>query len=128
MIETIKEESKKWFMLACAIFIFNFLCHLYNGYLLGVEINSESVGGFLFLSLILTGLMSIGGYLGAKVFFSIMVSFNVLALGYMFYITFSRSTPNWDDIISMISFLVVIGFGVIFGVLGQVIYNAKKSN
>ncbi len=126
MIEKIKNETQKWVLIACGIFILNFFSHLYNGYLLGVEFNSESVGGFLLLSLILTGLLSGSGYLGAKVFFFFMLFFNLLAISYMLYITLSHAAPNWEDIISMISFMIVIGLGLIFGVIGQVIYNAKK--
>lgn len=126
MIEDLKQHSKMWILIALLIFVFNFLGLIYVNHVLNNIFDYESISGFLLLALMIAILLGITGYLGAKIFFRISLVFNGLALLYMIYISINQPFANWDDIISMIYFLLILGVGVIIGAISQLWYNFKK--
>lgn len=122
----LRNHFRKWLLISFFVFLLNFFGLLWVNFLLDNLYNYENVSGFIFLSLIIAGLLGIMGYLGLKIFFSVASVFNVIAIIIMLYVTYNRNLDNWNDIISMVYFLMFFGFGVLIGIAGQAWHNAKR--
>ena len=89
--------------------------------ILSINIELENIGGFILLSFFTAITISIGGYIGADVYFVIAFVFYILGLIYMFYVSITKTAEGWSDLVSIISFLVTVELGVFLGIVGQVL-------
>ena len=119
--------SKKWIIMLVALFLLTFISLIIVGQILNLNLAFENISGFVLLSLITAVLISLGGYLGARVYFGIAAIFNIIGIIYMLYISLNRTAEGWSDLVSIISLMSAIVIGLILGIVVQVIaYLIKK--
>ena len=73
-----------------------------------ISIVLKKLIGFSVLSIIMSGLMTIGGYLGFSVYFYVSFIFYIIGIIYTLYISIFRLADGWTDIVSMFSFIFTI--------------------
>ena len=88
---------------------------------MNINLAFENISGFFLLSLITAVLISLGGYLGARVYFGIAAIFNILGIIYMLLVSIFRTAEGWSDLVSIISLMSAIVVGLVLGIIGQVI-------
>ena len=115
------KQSKKWFYISLSLFLMTFISLIIVSQILSINIELENIGGFILLSFFTAITISIGGYIGADVYFVIAFVFYILGLIYMFYVSITKTAEGWSDLVSIISFLVTVGLGVFLGIVGQVL-------
>ena len=113
------KQSKKWFYISLSLFLMTFISLIIVSQILSINIELENIGGFILLSFFTAITISIGGYIGADVYFVIAFVFYILGLIYMFYVSITKTAEGWSDLVSIISFLITIGLGVLLGIVGQ---------
>ncbi|MDD2370404.1 MAG: hypothetical protein PHQ32_00185 [Firmicutes bacterium] len=114
--------SKKWFPILATILIINFISLFSASKILGSDISSANIISFAILSLSISILITVGGFLGAKIHFITASIFNLASIVYMLYITISKSAEGWSDLVGIISYLTIIIIGLIAGLIIQLIY------
>ncbi len=115
------KQSKKWLYILLSLFLMTFISLIIVSQILSINIELENIGGFILLSFFTAITISIGGYIGADVYFVISFVFYILGLIYMFYVSITKTAEGWSDLVSIISFLVTVGLGVFLGIVGQVL-------
>ena len=115
------KQSKKWFYISLSLFLMTFISLIIVSQILSINIELENIGGFILLSFFTAITISIGGYIGADVYFVIAFVFYILGLIYMFYVSITKTAEGWSDLVSIISFLVTVELGVFLGIVGQVL-------
>ena len=113
------KQSKKWFYISLSLFLMTFISLIIVSQILSINIELENIGGFILLSFFTAITISVGGYIGADVYFVISFVFYILGLIYMFYVSITKTAEGWSDLVSIISFLITIGLGVLLGIVGQ---------
>ncbi len=113
------KQSKKWFYILLSLFLMTFISLIIVSQILSINIELENIGGFILLSFFIATTISVGGYIGADVYFVIAFVFYILGLIYMFYVSITKTAEGWSDLVSIISFLVTVGLGVLLGIVGQ---------
>ena len=113
------KQSKKWFYISLSLFLMTFISLIIVSQILSINIELENIGGFILLSFFTAITISVGGYIGADVYFVIAFVFYILGLIYMFYVSITKTAEGWSDLVSIISFLITIGLGVLLGIVGQ---------
>lgn len=108
--------SKKWLLFFAALFLLSFIPFICLSQMLNF-----SVVGVGILSLIVALVISIGGYLEAKVYFLTASVFDIIGIIYMLYIALNKTAEGWSDLVSIISYLFIVGIGIVLGVVIQVI-------
>ncbi len=120
--------KKKWFLMGIIIMLINFSFLMIIANLLAIKVEYENISGFLMLSSLLAIIITFGDYFKYKIYFYTMIIFNILAIVYCLYAAINRVFENWNDLIVMIYFLMIMGLGIIIGVVGQVIYFRRKKH
>jgi len=115
------KQSKKWLYILLSLFLMTFISLIIVSQILSINIELENIGGFILLSFFTAITISIGGYIGADVYFVISFVFYILGLIYMFYVSITKTAEGWSDLVSIISFLVTVGLGVFLGIVGQLL-------
>ena len=115
------KKSRKWFYISLSLFLMTFISLIIVSQMLSINIELENIGGFILLSFFTAITISIGGYIGADVYFVIAFVFYILGLIYMFYVSITKTAEGWSDLVSIISFLVTVELGVFLGIVGQVL-------
>ena len=115
------KQSKKWFYISLSLFLMTFISLIIVSQILSINIELENIGGFILLSFFVATTISVGGYIGADVYFVIAFIFYILGLIYMFYVSITKTAEGWSDLVSIISFLVTVELGVFLGIVGQVL-------
>ena len=115
------KQSKKWFYILLSLFLMTFISLIIVSQILSINIELENIGGFILLSFFIATTISVGGYIGADVYFVIAFIFYILGLIYMFYVSITKTAEGWSDLVSIISFLVTVGLGVLLGIVGQLL-------
>lgn len=115
------KQSKKWLYILLSLFLMTSISLIIVSQILSINIELENIGGFILLSFFTAITISIGGYIGADVYFVISFVFYILGLIYMFYVSITKTAEGWSDLVSIISFLVTVGLGVFLGIVGQVL-------
>lgn len=113
------KQSKKWFYISLSLFLMTFISLIIVSQILSINIELENIGGFILLSFFTAITISVGGYIGADVYFVIAFVFYILGLIYMFYVSITKTAEGWSDLVSIISFLITVGLGVLLGIVGQ---------
>lgn len=119
MFELPAKKSKKWMYILLSLFLMTFISLIIVSQILRINIELENISGFILLSFFITTTISVGGYIGADVYFVIAFIFYILGLIYMFYVSTTKTAEGWSDLVSIISFLVTVGLGVLLGIVGQ---------
>lgn len=113
--------SKKWLISLVALFLLTFISLIIVSQILNINLAFENISGFFLLSLITAVLISLGGFLGARVYFGIAAIFNILGIIYMLYVTIFRTAEGWSDLVSIISLMLAVLVGLVLGIIGQAI-------
>lgn len=113
--------SKKWLISLVALFLLTFISLIIVSQILNISLAFANISGFFLLSLITAVLISLGGYLGARVYFCIAAIFNLIGIIYMLIISIFRTAEGWSDLVSIISLMSAIVFGLVLGIIGQLI-------
>ncbi len=119
MFELPAKKSKKWMYILLSLFLMTFISLIIVSQILRINIELENISGFILLSFFIATTISVGGYIGADVYFVIAFIFYILGLIYMFYVSITKTAEGWSDLVSIISFLVTVGLGVLLGIVGQ---------
>lgn len=115
------KQSKKWFYILLSLFLMTFISLIIVSKILSINIELENISGFILLSFFMATTISVGGYIGANVYFIIAFVFYILGLIYMFYVSITKTAEGWSDLVSIISLLVTVGLGVFLGIVGQLL-------
>jgi hypothetical protein len=119
MMKLPEKYSKKWLYITILLFFLTFISLYFLGKILNINIGAENISGFALLSFYLAIIISIGGYLGATVYFCTAVIFHILGIIYMIYVSINRTAEGWSDLVSILSFLLTVGIGIFLGLVLQ---------
>lgn len=120
MIKLPNKYSIKWIYILIALFILTFVSMLLVITILDLSIGFDNISGFALLSLAVSLSIGLGGLLGAKAYFKTALVFNILGILYMLYIIIFRTAEGWSDLVSIISYLLLLSIGIILGVIVQI--------
>ncbi|MED0656852.1 permease [Anoxybacillus ayderensis] len=129
MFKLPESRSKQWYVVSIFLF-FLFLCMLVvSRLLLNMDMDFKQLVGFAIISLILSCIIGIGGFFGKTTFVIISFAFFIIGMIYMLFISITDLHDGWSDITSIISFLTISLFGVVIGVIAEIIrtFLKKKS-
>jgi hypothetical protein len=121
MLKLPVKYSKKWGFVLIALFFLTFVSLISVGKILSINIGAENIAGFALLSALVSILTSLGGFLGARVYFITVLIFDVLGIVYMLYVSTNRTAEGWSDLVSIISYLFTLGIGFILGLVIQLV-------
>lgn len=121
MIKIPEKHSKKWAFITLALFLLSFAALVAVCLILKIDMNAQNITGFALLSLIVSAVISGAGFLGAKAFFFTTLAFDVIGIVYMLFISITRSAEGWSDLVSIISYMFMLGIGVIAGAVLQLV-------
>ncbi len=119
IIKLPEKHSVKWFYIAGVLSILTFIILIAFSRLSGINLGMQNIIGFTLLSVIITAVITAGGFLGAKIYFRISLIFYILAAVYMLYIAVSRTAEGWTDLVGIISYMFIVVAGVIAGIVLQ---------
>ena len=119
MINLPSKHSKKWLYIIAALFLLNFASLIAFVSILNSNVTAQNVIGFSVLSLILAFFIGGGGFLGAKAYFYTAVIFDIIGIIYMLYVSIGKTAEGWSDLVSFISYLFIVGFGILLGLVIQ---------
>lgn len=132
MINLPKKYSVKWIYILIALFLLTFISMILVNTILALSLGMENLGGFAMLSLAVSVSIGIGGIVGAKVYFKIALIANFLGILYMLSASIFRTAEGWSDLVSIISYLLVLSIGIVLGMIVQLViilmnhYKKKK--
>lgn len=116
MLKLPNKYSKKWLVVFIALFLLSFVPFIFLS-----QILNFSIVGVGILSFIVALIIGVGGYLGAKAYFFTASVFNIIGIFYMLFIAINKTAEGWSDLVSIISYLFIVGIGIILGVVIQVV-------
>lgn len=132
MITLPKKYSIKWILIIVALFLLTFVSMFLGTTILTLSASLENIGGFAILSLAVALAIGIGGLIGAKSYFKIALTSNIIGIIYMIVISVFKTAEGWSDLVSIISYLLILSIGIILGVFVQLflilinLYNKKR--
>lgn len=121
MITLPKKYSIKWILIIVALFILTFVSMFLGTTILALSASLENIGGFAILSLTVSLAIGIGGLIGAKSYFKVALTANIIGIIYMLAISALNTAEGWSDLVSIISYLFILSIGIILGMLYQLI-------
>lgn len=121
MITLPKKYSIKWILIIVALFILSFVSMFLGTSILALSASLENIGGFAILSLIVSLTIGIGGLIGAKSYFKIALTANIIGIIYMLVISALNTAEGWSDLVSIISYLFILSIGIVLGMVYQLI-------
>ena len=128
MVKPPQKHSKKWLYITVGLFLVTFFALIFAANTLNIDIAARNLAGFAVLSIVITGLISIGGYRGAKAYFYISLISLMLAMGYMLYISINKAAEGWSDLVSITSFVFIVAIGMGCAVVVQSILSFVSKN
>ena len=132
MIMLPKKYSKKWILIILALFLLTFISLFLVSTILTLSTSLENIGGFAILSLAVSLAIGLGGLIGAKSYFKIALTANMIGIIYMLAVSVFKTAEGWSDLVSIISYLFILTIGIVLGMLYQFIlilincYKKKK--
>jgi hypothetical protein len=121
MIKLPAKHSKNWAFIALALFLITFAAMIALAMILKTTIALENISGFVLFSFFVSIIISIGGFLGAKAYFFTALAMDVIGIIYMLILSITRSAEGWSDLVSIISYMFMLGVGIILGSVIQLI-------
>ncbi|AXM87719.1 permease [Anoxybacillus ayderensis] len=126
MFKIPRSRSKQWYMVSIFLF-FLFLCTLIvSRILLSIQIDLKQFISFAIISFVLSCIIGIGGFFGKTTFITISFAFFLIGMSYVLFISVTDLHDGWSDITSIISFLTISLFGVVIGVIAEIIRTLLK--
>ena len=124
-----KEKSMKWFLFFISVFIANFAGLMISRSLIDGSARIKTIIGFAILALLIAIIESIG-YFGVRIFSYTFFVVNLFSIIYLFIIILTNKNSGWEDITSVISYIVINGVGIVIGLLVQLFFWTfiKKGN
>lgn len=119
MINLPSKHSRKWLYIIATLFLLNFIALMAFVFILYSNITAQNVIGFSILSFVLAIIIAGGGFLGAKAYVFTAVIFDIIAIIYMMYASIGKISEGWSDLVSFISYLFIVGAGVLLGLVIQ---------
>jgi hypothetical protein len=116
-----QKKSINWSYVLLIVFASNVLALLGSEFLLSSSISLQNAFGFSIISLIVSLIVS-SGYFGIRFFSLSVIVSNVIAIIYIYYIILSKSSPGWADLVGLISYMLLIGLGIILGTIVQTVF------
>ncbi len=132
MITLPKKYSIKWLLIILALFLLTFISMFLVTTILTLSASLDNIGGFAILSLAVSLAIGIGGLIGAKSYFKIALTANIIGIIYMLAISIFKTAEGWSDLVSIISYLFILTIGIVLGILYQLVlilmncYKKKK--
>jgi hypothetical protein len=127
MLKIPDKYSGKWRYVLLVIFSAVFISLMSVPAFMKTNIKLDNIVGFAALSAVVSSLIVLGGYLGARIFFYISFFSNMIALVYMIYTAAAKTADGWSDIAGIVSYLLISASGLIFGVVVQTtLYLVKR--
>ena len=89
--------------------------------ILRTSLSIRNIVGLLILSMILSIIPCVGGYLGKRIIFMIYTIFAFCGIVYSLYIALTNITPGWSDLISFLSSVYIIAIGTVISFIGEIV-------
>lgn len=122
-----EKHSLRWVVFLAVLFVCTVLSFFVLALLLGTPVGGENLGGFGLLGIIISLAITIGGYLGARIYFITALIFDGIATAYMLFIAANQTAEGWSDLVGVISYLFTLGIGLIIGILLQLFWHIRKN-
>jgi hypothetical protein len=127
MLRIPDKYSGKWRYVLLVIFSVSFISLMSVSALMKTNVRLDNIVGFAALSAVVSSLIVLGGYLGARIYFLISFFSNMIASAYMIYTAAAKTADGWSDIAGIVSYMLVSAAGLIFGVAVQTtLYLVKR--
>ncbi|OOE04313.1 permease [Anoxybacillus kestanbolensis] len=120
--------SKQWYGVGTFLFFLFFCVLIASRLLLSVELGLKQFIGLGITAFILSCIIGLSGFFGKKTFVIICSSFSTIGFAYALFISFTRMNVGWSDVTSIISFLVISTFGIIVGVIAEIVRTLLKKS
>ena len=124
-----KKHSSLWVWILAAYTALVFATILFSQNILQVETTTRSIIAFLIIALGSAAIASIGGFLGAKIYFIFSAGGALLGLIYTLYIAVFNASPGWGDLTSIVGYFTFAIAGLGIGVVSETVMffiKAKK--
>lgn len=121
MMKLPESRSRQWYVVAAFLFFFFFCSLIASRLLLSIKLDFKQLVGFGIIPFILSCIVGISGFFGKKTFVVVCSSFSTIGIVYGLFISFTRMHDGWGDLTSIISFLVISAFGIVVGMIAEVI-------
>lgn len=115
------KHSKKWLWTFIIYAISLFAVFIVTRLFLDTELTGTNLLAFAILAIVSALIPCLGGLLGARVFFIVSVLSSIIAVLYMFFIVISNIAPGWEDLTSVISYLVISVAGTTIALISEII-------
>ncbi|MBF7097448.1 hypothetical protein [Alkalibacter mobilis] len=119
--------SKIWFLIWIGIFAVIIGSMLAVSMLTDAKITVDNVKAYAIIALGASTLISLGGFMGGKVYFVISLVVNLGGIGYMIYLSMTRAAEGWSDLVSFVSYLFIGSVGILIGIIGQLVVSIRKT-
>ncbi|MGJ7036136.1 hypothetical protein [Anoxybacillus eryuanensis] len=126
MIKLPESRSRQWYGVSIFLFFLLFCMLIASRLLLNVGLDDKQLVGFGIISFILSCIIGISGFFGKKTFVVVCSSFFTIGIVYVLFISFTRMHDGWSDLTSIISFLVISAFGIVVGIIAEMIRTLFK--
>ena len=119
MVKLPQKHSKKWLYITLGLFFATFFALIFTANTLNIDIAARNLAGFAILSIVITAVISIGGYWGATAYFYTSLIALIIAMGYMLYISINKTAEGWSNLVSMTSFIFIVAIGIVAALIVQ---------
>ncbi|WP_461201200.1 permease [Anoxybacillus sp. TBDG-1] len=121
MIKLPESRSRQWYGVSAFLFFLYFCTLAASRLLLSIKLDFKQLVSFAIISFILSFIIGIGGFFGKATFVIISSIFSIIGIVYVTFISITRMHDGWSDITSVIVFLTISAFGIIVGMIAEVI-------
>ncbi|WP_035020471.1 hypothetical protein [Anoxybacillus flavithermus] len=128
MFKLPESRSKQWYSVGAFLFFLYFCALSASRLLLNIELDFKQLIGFAIISFILSCIIGIVGFFGKATLAIISSAFSIIGIIYVLFISVTNLHEGWSDITSIISFLTISSFGVVIGVIAEIIRTLFKKN
>lgn len=112
--------SKKWLWILIAYWVVLFGGFIITRILLDTQLTSTILSAFALLAFISALIPCFGGFLGGRLYFMVSALFSVIALLYMLFVILGHSSPGWEDLTSVVSYLFISIVGALSGLISEI--------
>jgi hypothetical protein len=121
MIHLPARHSKKWAFVTLGLFLLTFVAMISVSLILKTAIAAQNIAGFALFSFFVSIVISLGGFLGAKAYFFTALVLDIIGIIYMLILSITKYAEGWSDLVSIISYMLMLGIGIILGIVIQLI-------
>lgn len=114
-----EKYDRKWFVILGVMFIFTLALFIIFKLIIQSDISGRNIVSFTILSALMSLVITMGGYLGYKVYFGISTVSHAVGLLYMFYIAIAQPVLGWTDLVAIMAYMFIIGTGILGGIVVQ---------